>query len=56
MLFLIASSSSSQFPSLCQQFFSLICYVCELFPEKVVQLPDTMLLTYLKLLEAGMTK
>ncbi len=45
-----------QFPSLCQQFYTLTGYVCELFPEKVVVMPEKLFLTVMSLLEAGVTR
>lgn len=45
-----------QFPKLCLQFYTLLHYMCQDFAEKVITLPDKMLLAFIKLLEMGLTK
>ena len=46
--------SSLQFPSLCLQFYTLINYICESFPDKLPSLPDQLFLTCMHLLETGL--
>jgi hypothetical protein len=41
---------------LCQQFFTLLHYLCRDFPERVFTLPDKMVISFMKLLEIGLTK
>ena len=48
--------SPIQFPVLCQQFYTLIHYICEIFPERVAVLPEELFVACLQLLEAGVSK
>ena len=43
-----------QFPSLCQQFYTLVNYICESFPERLPSLPDKLFLSRMHLLESGL--
>ena len=45
-----------QFPTLCQQFYHLLHYVCEIFPDHLVSLPDHLFLAVARLLEKGLTR
>lgn len=48
-------SSSVQFPSLCNQYYKLITFICEIFPEKIPQLPEDLFKSLMFSLELGMT-
>ena len=43
-----------QFPSLCRQFYTLVNYICESFPERLPSLPDQLFLSCMHLLESGL--
>ena len=45
---------SLQFPSLCRQFYTLINYVCESFPDRLPSLPDHLFLAFMRLVESGL--
>lgn len=49
------SAFSSQFPSLCNQYYKLITFICEIFPEKIPQLPEDLFKSLMFSLELGMT-
>lgn len=44
-----------QFPSLCNQYYKLITFICEIFPEKIPQLPEDLFKSLMFSLELGMT-
>ncbi|XP_066590217.1 exportin-4-like isoform X2 [Prorops nasuta] len=44
-----------KFPSLCQQYFELLEYVCSVCPEKILQLPRESLQQFLLSIELGFT-
>uniref|UniRef100_UPI00358FA5D2 exportin-4 isoform X2 n=1 Tax=Myxine glutinosa TaxID=7769 RepID=UPI00358FA5D2 len=44
-----------KFPSLCSQFFKLITFMCELFPEKIASLPEELFKSFMVSLELGLT-
>lgn len=44
-----------QFPSLCNQYYKLITFICEIFPEKIPQLPEELFKSLMYSLELGMT-
>lgn len=44
-----------QFPSLCNQYYKLITFICEIFPEKIPQLPEELFKSLMFSLELGMT-
>lgn len=48
-------SRLSQFPSLCNQYYKLITFICEIFPEKIPQLPEDLFKSLMFSLELGMT-
>jgi len=45
----------SQFPSLCNQYYKLITFMCEIFPEKIPQLPEDLFKSLMVSLELGLT-
>ena len=47
--------SMLQFPSLCNQYYKLITFICEIFPEKIPQLPEELFKSLMFSLELGMT-
>lgn len=47
--------SAFQFPSLCNQYYKLITFICEIFPEKIPQLPEDLFKSLMFSLELGMT-
>lgn len=47
--------SLSQFPSLCNQYYKLITFICEIFPEKIPLLPEELFKSLMFSLELGMT-
>lgn len=49
------SGSAFQFPSLCNQYYKLITFICEIFPEKIPQLPEDLFKSLMFSLELGMT-
>lgn len=57
LLFLLVNTSSllPQFPSLCNQYYKLITFICEIFPEKIPQLPEDLFKSLMFSLELGMT-
>jgi hypothetical protein len=44
-----------KFPSLCMQYFKMITFVCEIYPDKVCQLPVDLLKNLLNSIELGLT-
>ena len=42
-----------QFPNLCRQFYTLVNYICESFPERLATLPEQLFLACMQLLERG---
>lgn len=44
-----------QFPTLCNQYYKLITFICEIFPEKIPQLPEDLFKSLMYSLELGMT-
>ncbi|XP_069695986.1 exportin-4-like isoform X2 [Periplaneta americana] len=44
-----------KFPSLCLQYFKMITFVCEIYPDKVCQLPVDLLKSLLSSIELGLT-
>uniref|UniRef100_A0A674PNH5 Exportin-4 n=1 Tax=Takifugu rubripes TaxID=31033 RepID=A0A674PNH5_TAKRU len=44
-----------KFPSLCNQYYKLITFICEIFPEKIPQLPEDLFKSLMFSLELGMT-
>ncbi|KAG9349710.1 hypothetical protein JZ751_028158 [Albula glossodonta] len=44
-----------EFPSLCNQYYKLITFICEIFPEKIPQLPEELFKSLMFSLELGMT-
>ncbi|PNF16845.1 hypothetical protein B7P43_G16786 [Cryptotermes secundus] len=44
-----------KFPSLCTQYFKMITFVCEIYPDKVCQLPMGLLKNLLSSIELGLT-
>ncbi|XP_021938443.1 exportin-4-like, partial [Zootermopsis nevadensis] len=44
-----------KFPSLCLQYFKMITFVCEIYPDKVCQLPMDLLKNLLSSIELGLT-
>jgi hypothetical protein len=48
-------ASLFQFPSLCNQYYKLITFICEIFPEKIPQLPEELFKSLMFSLELGMT-
>jgi hypothetical protein len=44
-----------KFPSLCLQYFKMITFVCEIYPDKVCQLPLDLLKNLLSSIELGLT-
>uniref|UniRef100_A0A8C2NUP6 Exportin-4 n=1 Tax=Capra hircus TaxID=9925 RepID=A0A8C2NUP6_CAPHI len=43
------------FPTLCNQYYKLITFICEIFPEKIPQLPEDLFKSLMYSLELGMT-
>ncbi|NXC57736.1 XPO4 protein, partial [Aleadryas rufinucha] len=43
------------FPSLCNQYYKLITFICEIFPEKIPQLPEDLFKSLMYSLELGMS-
>ncbi|XP_078736435.1 exportin-4 [Lampetra fluviatilis] len=44
-----------KFPSLCNHYFKLITFICELFPEKIAALPEELFKSFMLSLELGIT-
>ncbi|EDO32428.1 predicted protein [Nematostella vectensis] len=44
-----------KFPSLCEEYFKLSTFVCEVYPEKVVALPDGLFHNMMSTLEVGLS-
>jgi hypothetical protein len=44
-----------KFPALCIQYFKMITFVCEIYPDKVCQLPVDLLKNLLSSIELGLT-
>ncbi|KAK1169631.1 exportin-4 [Acipenser oxyrinchus oxyrinchus] len=51
----LMSQDLLKFPSLCNQYYKLITFICEIFPEKIPQLPDDLFKSLMFSLELGMT-
>ncbi|XP_076857923.1 exportin-4 [Brachyhypopomus gauderio] len=51
----LMSQDLLKFPSLCNQYYKLITFICEIFPEKIPQLPDELFKSLMFSLELGMT-
>ncbi|KAF7251050.1 Exportin-4 [Varanus komodoensis] len=51
----LMSQDLLKFPSLCNQYYKLITFICEIFPEKIPQLPDDLFKSLMYSLELGMT-
>uniref|UniRef100_A0A3Q3JYA9 Exportin-4 n=1 Tax=Monopterus albus TaxID=43700 RepID=A0A3Q3JYA9_MONAL len=51
----LMSQDLLKFPSLCNQYYKLITFICEIFPEKIPQLPEDLFKSLMFSLELGMT-
>uniref|UniRef100_A0A8C7GRD7 Exportin-4 n=1 Tax=Oncorhynchus kisutch TaxID=8019 RepID=A0A8C7GRD7_ONCKI len=51
----LMSQDLLKFPSLCNQYYKLITFICEIFPEKIPQLPEELFKSLMYSLELGMT-
>ncbi|XP_029458385.1 exportin-4 isoform X6 [Rhinatrema bivittatum] len=51
----LMSQDLLKFPSLCNQYYKLITFICEIFPEKIPQLPEDLFKSLMYSLELGMT-
>ncbi|KAG5833463.1 hypothetical protein ANANG_G00276210 [Anguilla anguilla] len=51
----LMSQDLLKFPSLCNQYYKLITFICEIFPEKIPQLPEELFKSLMFSLELGMT-
>ncbi|XP_051567174.1 exportin-4 isoform X4 [Myxocyprinus asiaticus] len=51
----LMSQDLLKFPSLCNQYYKLITFICEIFPEKIPQLPEELFKSLMCSLELGMT-
>ncbi|XP_063069807.1 exportin-4 [Engraulis encrasicolus] len=51
----LMSQDLLKFPSLCNQYYKLITFICEIFPEKIPQLPEDLFKSLMISLELGMT-
>ncbi|XP_012697798.1 exportin-4 [Clupea harengus] len=51
----LMSQDLLKFPSLCNQYYKLITFICEIFPEKIPQLPEELFKSLMISLELGMT-
>ncbi|XP_043929121.1 exportin-4 [Protopterus annectens] len=51
----LMSQDLLKFPSLCNQYYKLITFICEIFPEKIAQLPEDLFKSLIYSLELGMT-
>ncbi|TRY89754.1 hypothetical protein DNTS_000004 [Danionella cerebrum] len=51
----LMSQDLLKFPSLCNQYYKLITFICEIFPEKIPQLPEDLFKSLMCSLELGMT-
>lgn len=51
----LMSQDLLKFPSLCNQYYKLITFICEIFPEKIPQLPEELFTSLMFSLELGMT-
>ncbi|KAK7874402.1 hypothetical protein R5R35_001498 [Gryllus longicercus] len=45
-----------KFPSLCLQYFKMVTFVCEIYPQKVASLPNEMIKVLLGSIELGITQ
>uniref|UniRef100_G1Q2X2 Exportin-4 n=1 Tax=Myotis lucifugus TaxID=59463 RepID=G1Q2X2_MYOLU len=54
-LILPMSQDLLKFPTLCNQYYKLITFICEIFPEKIPQLPEDLFKSLMCSLELGMT-
>ncbi|XP_013883945.1 exportin-4 [Austrofundulus limnaeus] len=55
IVFPLMSQDLLKFPSLCNQYYKLITFICEIFPEKIPQLPEELFKSLMFSLELGMT-
>ncbi|XP_002740804.1 exportin-4-like [Saccoglossus kowalevskii] len=44
-----------KFPTLCSQYYKLISFICEIYPEKICQLPEQLFKSLLGSIELGLT-
>ncbi|XP_059985435.1 exportin-4 isoform X4 [Lagenorhynchus albirostris] len=51
----LMSQDLLKFPTLCNQYYKLITFICEIFPEKIPQLPEDLFKSLMYSLELGMT-
>ncbi|XP_036152455.1 exportin-4 isoform X1 [Myotis myotis] len=51
----LMSQDLLKFPTLCNQYYKLITFICEIFPEKIPQLPEDLFKSLMCSLELGMT-
>ncbi|XP_069664277.1 exportin-4 isoform X2 [Haliaeetus albicilla] len=51
----LMSQDLLKFPSLCNQYYKLITFICEIFPEKIPQLPEDLFKSLMYSLELGMS-
>uniref|UniRef100_L7N149 Exportin-4 n=1 Tax=Myotis lucifugus TaxID=59463 RepID=L7N149_MYOLU len=51
----LMSQDLLKFPTLCNQYYKLITFICEIFPEKIPQLPEDLFKSPMCSLELGMT-
>uniref|UniRef100_A0A8C1SYJ9 Exportin-4 n=1 Tax=Cyprinus carpio TaxID=7962 RepID=A0A8C1SYJ9_CYPCA len=51
----LMSQDLLKFPSLCNQYYKLVTFICEIFPEKIPQLPEELFKSLMCSLELGMT-
>ncbi|XP_056292656.1 exportin-4-like isoform X1 [Pseudoliparis swirei] len=51
----LMSQDLLKFPSLCNQYYKLITFMCEIFPEKIPQLPEDLFKSLMVSLELGLT-
>lgn len=51
----LMSQDLLKFPSLCNQYYKLITFICEIFPEKIPLLPEELFKSLMFSLELGMT-
>ncbi|NXW00511.1 XPO4 protein, partial [Fregetta grallaria] len=51
----LMSQDLLKFPSLCNQYYKLITFICEIFPEKIPQLPEDLFKNLMYSLELGMS-
>lgn len=56
VFFVVCCCLFVQYPKLCGQFYSLIHYTCQCYPQNVLVLPEDMLVSVMHLLEVGLNK